>query len=348
MSHDIVDLRSDTVTTPTPEMREAIAGAVVGDDVFGDDPTVIELQRLAAEITGREAGLFVPSGSMGNEISIMAHTRRGDEAIVEAGSHIYRYEAAGPAVLCGVQLAPIEGAHGILSAEQVEAAIRWDDPHEPVTRLVCIENTHNHGGGVVYPLEMMREIYDLARARNLKVHLDGARIFNAAVASGIDVKEYCALCDSVMFCLSKGLGAPIGSMVVGDRDFIKQAHRNRKLLGGGMRQVGIIAAAGVFALENNIERLADDNGRARRLAESIAVIPGVSVDLFAVQTNIVVVELAESGLTVDEAVLKLEKDGVLVVPFGRTTVRAVTHLDIDDEDVDRAIEVFEKVLGGPG
>lgn len=348
MPHDAIDLRSDTVTRPTPEMREAIAGAVVGDDVFGDDPTALELERLAAEITGCEAGLFVPSGSMGNEVSIMAHTRRGDEAIVDVESHIYNYEAAGPAVLCGVQLAPLAGRMGILTAGQIEEAIRPDDPHEPVTRLVCLENTHNRAGGVIYPIETMREIYDLAKERNLKVHLDGARIFNAAVASRIDVKEYCSLCDSMMFCLSKGLGAPIGSVVVGDSDFIQRAHRNRKLLGGGMRQVGIIAAAGIYALENNIERLADDNERARNLAESIAGISSVSVDLDTVQTNIIVVDVAKSGLTVDEAIIRLEQEHVLVVPFGRTTIRAVTHLDIDDDDLDRAIEVFEKVFTGPG
>jgi len=347
MPHNPVDLRSDTVTKPTPEMRSAIAEAVVGDDVFGDDPTVNELQRLAAELTGCEDALFVPSGSMGNEIAIMTHTRRGDEAIVDSESHIYNYEAAGPAVLCGVQLAPLRGDSGILTAGQVEAAIRPDDPHEPVTRLVCLENTHNRAGGVVYPIETMREIYDLARAGNLKVHLDGARIFNAAVASGIDVREYCALCDSMMFCLSKGLGTPIGSMVVGDRDFIKGAHRSRKLLGGGMRQVGIIAAAGIYALENNIDRLADDHARARRLAESISGIQAIAVNLDTVQTNIIVVDIAGSGLSVEDAILRLEQEGVLVLPFGGTTIRAVTHLDIDDGDIDRTIEAFEEVFARP-
>ena len=347
MPHNPVDLRSDTVTRPTPEMRRAIAEAAVGDDVFGDDPTVNELERLSAEITGREAALFVPSGSMGNEVSIMAHTRRGDEAVVEFDSHIYNYEAAGPAVLCGVQLAPLAGSMGILTPAQIEEAIRPDDPHEPVTRLVCLENSHNRAGGVVYPLETMRDIYGLAQDRGLKVHLDGARIFNAAVASGIDAREYCALCDSMMFCLSKGLGAPIGSMVVGDRDFIHLAHRNRKLLGGGMRQVGIVAAAGIYALENNIERLADDNARAKRLAEAVSPLRGVAVDLETVQTNIVVADVSGSGLSVDDAILRLEHEGILVVPFGRTTIRAVTHLDIDDDDIDRTIAAFEKVFARP-
>lgn len=347
MPHDPVDLRSDTVTKPSPGMRKAIAEAVVGDDVFRDDPTVIELEHLAAEMTGQEAGLFVPSGSMGNEIAIMAHTKRGDEAIVEAESHIYLYEAGGPAVLSGVQLATLKGNRGVLTAEQVEAAIRWDDPHEPVTRLVCLENTNNHAGGVVYPIEIMREIRGLARSRGLGVHLDGARIFNAAIASGIDASEYCSLCDSTMFCLSKGLGAPIGSMLVGSGEFIKRAHRSRKLLGGGMRQVGIIAAAGIYALKNNIERLADDNARARRLGESVADVPGLEVDLETVQTNILVVDVGGSGLAVDEVILRLEKEGVLVLPFGGTTIRAVTHLDIDDADIDRTIEVFNKVFAGP-
>ena len=347
MPHDPVDLRSDTVTKPSPGMREAIAEAVVGDDVFRDDPTVIELERLAADMTGQEAGLFVPSGSMGNEVAIMTHTRRGDEAIVEAGSHIYLYEAGGPAVLSGVQLATLKGNKGVLTAGQVEKAIRWDDPHEPVTRLVCLENTNNQAGGVVYPIDIMREIRDLAGTRGLKVHLDGARIFNAAIASGIDASEYCSLCDSTMFCLSKGLGAPIGSVLVGSGEFVKRAHRCRKLLGGGMRQVGIIAAAGIFALKNNVERLAHDNARARRLGESVADVPGLAVDLETVQTNILVVDVGGSGLTVDEVILRLEKEGVLVLPFGGTTIRAVTHLDIDDADIDRTIEVFNKVFAGP-
>jgi threonine aldolase len=348
MSHSPVDMRSDTVTRPTIGMRRAIAEAAVGDDVFGDDPTVLALERMAAEITGREAALFVPSGSMGNEVSIMAHTVRGDEAVVEVDSHIYNYEAGGPAVLSGVQLAPLKGEMGILTAEQIEEAIRPDDPHEPVTRLICLENTHNRAGGVIYPLETMAAVHELAKARGLKLHLDGARIFNASVASGVDVKAYCSLCDSVMFCLSKGLGAPIGSMVAGDADFITRAHRSRKLLGGGMRQVGIIAAAGVYALKNNVERLAEDHERAGRFAEALAGMPGLSVDQRTVQTNIVVVDLADAGLGLEDAIIRLEKEGVLVVPFGRTTLRAVTHLDIDDEDVDRAIEAFDRVFSRPG
>ena len=344
MPHDPVDLRSDTVTRPTPGMRRAIAEAVVGDDVFKDDPTVLELERLAAEITDTEAGLYVPSGTMGNEVAILTHTRRGDEAIVDYDSHIYNYETAGPAVLSGVQLAPIKTGKRMLTMSEIEEAIRPDDEHEPITRLVCLENTHNRKGGVVYPIEEMMSIRDLAKERGLRVHLDGARIFNAAAASGIDVKEYCSLCDSVMFCLSKGLGAPIGSMLVGEQDFIDRARRNRKLLGGGMRQVGIIAAAGIYGLRRNVERLPEDHRRARNLAEGLSQIGRIDIDLDTVQTNIVVVDVGGSGFSVDESTLLLEKSGVLVVPFGRTTVRAVTHLDIDDEDVTRAIAAFETVF----
>lgn len=345
MPHDPIDLRSDTVTKPSQGMRKAIAEAVVGDDVFEDDPTARELEQAAAEITGREAGLFVPSGTMGNEAAILAHTQRGDEAIVEVDSHIYKYEVAGPAVLAGVQLAALKGENGILSRGQIETAIRSDDIHQPITRLVCVENTHNRAGGVVWPLDGMREIHDMARERGLKVHMDGARIFNAAAASGRGVEEYCALADSVMFCLSKGLGAPIGSMVVGDADFIKLARRYRKLLGGGMRQVGIIAAAGLYALRNNVARLGDDHRRARRLAEALAGIGKLAIDLATVQTNIVVIDIVKTGRGVEESVLSLEKQGVLVVPFGRTRMRAVTHLDVDDADVDIAIRIFEKVFG---
>ena len=344
MPHDPVDLRSDTVTRPSPGMRKAIAEAVVGDDVFVDDPTVKKLESLAAELTGKEASIFVPSGTMGNEIAILCHTARGDEAIIEFDSHIYNYETAGPAVLAGVQLAPIKTERGMFSVEDIELAIRPDDEHEPVTKVVCLENTHNRKGGVVHSTESMKAIRDLARRRGLKTHLDGARIFNAAVRAGIAASEFCTLCDSVMFCLSKGLGAPIGSVLAGDAEFIRKARRYRKLLGGGMRQVGIIASAGIYALENNIDRLGEDHRRARHLAETLSRIPGLSIDLESVQTNIVVIDVAGSGLCVEECTNMLEKHGVLVIPFGRTTVRAVTHLDIDDEDIEKAVSAFDKVF----
>ncbi len=344
MPHDPVDLRSDTVTRPSPGMRKAIAEAIVGDDVFLGDPTVKRLESLAAGLTGMEASIFVPSGTMGNEIAILCHTGRGDEAIVEFDSHIYNYETAGPAVLAGVQLAPVKTERGMLSVEDVQLAIRPDDEHEPVTRLICLENTHNRKGGVVHPPASIKAIQDLARDRGLKVHLDGARIFNAAAEAGIAAADYCTLCDSVMFCLSKGLGAPIGSILAGDAAFIKKARRYRKLLGGGMRQVGIIASAGIFALEHNIDRLAEDHRRARRLAEKVSGIEGLKIDLESVQTNIVVIDVAGSGLSVEECTNMLERKGVLVIPFGRTTVRAVTHLDIDDEDIEKAISAFDRVF----
>jgi len=343
MPHPI-DLRSDTVTRPSPGMREAMARAVVGDDVFEDDPTAKELEALAAELTGRQAGLFVPSGTMGNEVALLAHTRRGDEAILDSNAHIYKYEVAGPAVLSGVQLAPLMGERGLLSAAQIEAAIRDDDIHQPVTRVICLENTHNRAGGVIHPVESMREIRALADRRGIRIHLDGARIFNAAAASCVGVKAYCALCDSVMFCLSKGLGAPIGSMVVGDADFILLARRYRKMLGGGMRQVGIIAAAGVYALKHNVARLSEDHARARRLAEAIAKIPSLTIDLDTVQTNIVVIGIGATGMGVEECVAALEKQGLLVVPFGRARMRAVTHLDVDDADIAEAVSIFERVF----
>ena len=344
MSQHPVDLRSDTVTRPTPEMRKAIAEAVVGDDVFDDDPTVKELERLAAQMTGAADAVFVPSGTMGNEVAILTHTQRGDEAIVEFDSHIYNYETAGPAVLSGVQLAPIRGERGILQANQIEEAIRPDDVHEPVTKLVCLENTHNRAGGVVYPIEIMRDIRELAVARGLKIHLDGARIFNAAAATGIGAEAYCALCDSMMFCLSKGLGAPIGSMLVGGREFILKARRYRKLLGGGMRQVGIIAAAGIYAIENNFNRLIEDHRNAKALAEGLSKIPKISVDLESVQTNIVVIDIKESGMEVEEALEKLKERNVLAVPFGKTQIRCVTHLDVNRDDIYQALEVFKQVF----
>jgi threonine aldolase len=325
-------------------MRKAIAEAVVGDDVFQDDPTVNRLESLAAKMTGMEASIFVPSGTMGNEIAILCHTGRGDEAIIEFDSHIYNYEAAGPAVLAGVQLAPIKTERGMFSVRDIELAIRPDDEHEPVTRMVCLENTHNRKGGVVHSVDAMKAITGLAKRRGLKTHLDGARVFNAAVRAGIPASDFCTLCDSVMFCLSKGLGAPIGSILAGSAEFIGKARRYRKLLGGGMRQVGIIASAGIYALGNNVDRLGDDHRRARRLAEAVAAMPGLSIDLDTVQTNIVVIDLAESGISSEDGTNMLEKHGVLVIPFGGTTVRAVTHLDIDDEDIEKAISAFDKVF----
>ncbi|MGQ9603596.1 MAG: low-specificity L-threonine aldolase [bacterium] len=344
MGHEIVDLRSDTVTKPSLGMRRAIADAEVGDDVFGDDPTVKELESLAASIAGQESALFVPSGTMGNEVAILSHTQRGDEVIVEFDSHIFNYETAGPAVMSGVQLLPIRTERGWFSISDLENALRPDDVHEPVTRLICLENTHNRKGGRVLPIEDLKKIRDFADCHGLKIHMDGARIFNAACASGASAKDYCLLCDSTMFCLSKGLGAPIGSMLVGSSEFIERARRYRKMLGGGMRQTGVIAAAGIYALANNVGRLGDDHRRARALAEGISGIGKIELVPNEVETNIVVVDVGKSGKSVEEVILQLEQYGVRVVTFGKTRIRAVTHLDIDDEDIERAVEAFRRVF----
>ena len=343
----VLDLRSDTVTRPSPGMREAIFKAEVGDDVFEDDPTVKRLEEMLVTILGKEAALFVPSGTMANQVAINAHTQPGDEVIVERDCHTYNYEVAAHAVLSGVQLAALQGHHGILTAEQVSEAIRADDVHLPRTSLICLENTHNRAGGVVYPIEEIKRISRLAKVRDLRMHLDGARLFNASMASGIPANEYARHFDSVSICLSKGLGAPVGSMIVGQRDFIKRCRRYRKMYGGGMRQVGILAAAGIYALENNIERLSEDHKNARLFAEQVSRIPGIEIDIDTVQTNIVVMDIAALGMDSFQAVEKLQENGCMVVVFGPTKIRAVTHLDVDEEDVLEAIGVFQKTFSDP-
>jgi threonine aldolase len=340
-----IDLRSDTVTRPSPEMRQAIFEARVGDDVFQDDPTVQRLEALLAERLSKEAALFVPSGTMSNQVAINAHTHPGDEIILERNCHTFNYEVGGPAVLAGVQLHPLDGRHGILTAEQVQAAIRPDDIHIPPTRLICLENTHNRAGGVIYPIEEIRRIAALARERGIAMHLDGARLFNASVASDVPARDYAAPFDSVSICLSKGLGAPVGSMLAGRRDFISRCRRYRKLFGGGMRQVGILAAAGIYALENNIDRLAEDHRNARAFAERIAHIEGIRIDLETVQTNIVVMDIAGLGLDAPAAVARLKDRGLLVVIFGATRIRAVTHLDVTTEEVLQAAGIIEETFG---
>jgi len=340
-----IDMRSDTVTRPSPGMRKAIFEAEVGDDVFQDDPTVQRLERMLAERLGKEAALFVPSGTMSNQVAINAHTRPGDEVILERNCHTFNYEVGGPAVLAGVQLHPLDGRHGILTAEQIRAAIRPDDIHIPPTRLICLENTHNRAGGVVYPIDEMRRISALAREKGIAMHLDGARLFNASVASGIPVRDYAALFDSVSICLSKGLGAPVGSMVAGERDFIGRCRRYRKLFGGGMRQVGLLAAAGIYALEHNIDRLAEDHRNARQFAQRVDRIEGIELDLETVQTNIVVMDVAGLGLDAPAAVARLKDSGLLVVVFGPTRIRAVTHLDVSSGEVLRAARIVEETFG---
>ncbi len=341
----IIDLRSDTVTRPSPAMRKAMMSAEVGDDVFGDDPTVNLLQEKVAALVGKEASLFVPSGTMANLISILTHTHPGDEVIMEKESHTFNYEVGGAAVLAGVQINPLIGKRGILEKQQIEDAIRTPNVHIPQTSLICLENTHNRGSGAIYPLDKIREISHLARARGLKLHLDGARLFNASVATGISVREYASYFDSLMFCFSKGLGAPVGSIIAGSKEFIIRAHRWRKMLGGGMRQIGILAAAALYALEFNVERLAEDHLHAKLLAQTIEQLPGFSVNAVQVETNIIVFDVAKSGLSVAEVLRRLKAQGVLMVDFGATQVRAVTSLEVNRADIEKTITILQHLFG---
>lgn len=341
----LIDLRSDTVTRPTPEMRRAMAEAEVGDDVFGEDPTVNRLQDFAASLLGKEAALYVSSGTMANQVSVKAHTQAGDEVIMEKTSHPYNYESGALAAISGVQVCLLEGRHGILEPEQVENAIRPGEHHYAPTRLVCLENTHNRGGGTIYPMEKIRGIAQVARRNGLALHLDGARLFNASVASGIPAREYAGHFDSASVCLSKGLGAPVGSVIAGSAEFIDRCHRFRKMMGGGMRQAGIIAAAGIYALENNIDRLSQDHRNAALLAEGLAALGGVSIDLSRVQTNIVYFEVQDSRYgNAAQLVEELRKQGVLVQATARNTIRAVTHLDVSEEDIHRALEIIKEAF----
>jgi len=337
-----IDLRSDTVTKPTPAMRQAMAAAEVGDDVFGEDPTVNRLQEKVARLLGKEAALFVASGTMGNQICLKAQTAPGDEIICEQGAHFLHYEGGALALLSGAQPRALPGKSGILSAEQVEDAIRPPTYYYPRTRLIALENTHNLAGGVIYPLAEIRRIHETAKRHDLKMHLDGARLWNASIASGIPPDEYCRYFDSVSVCLSKGLGAPVGSVVAGSVEFVAEARRLRKMFGGGMRQAGILAAAGIHALDHHLQRLAEDHANARLLAEHLHKMEGVQVNLDSVQTNIVIMDIGGLRLNPTGAAEKLASAGVLVAPFGKTTLRAVTHLDVGRQNVLAAIEIFQK------
>jgi threonine aldolase len=335
----IIDLRSDTVTKPTPAMREAMASADVGDDVFGEDPTVRRLESMAAELTGKEAAVFVASGTMGNLTCLLAHCQRGDEAIVGSEAHVLQYEVAGAAGLGGIQLRPIANdENGRLDLEEIAATMRVDNIHMPRTAAVCLENTHNRCGGAVLTAEYTSAVAQLAHRHGAVVHMDGARIFNASIALGRPVSELAADVDSITFCLSKGLSAPVGSLVCGPAEFVARARRARKAVGGGMRQAGVIAAAGVVALETMVERLADDHANARVLAEGLAKVPGVRIDPESVQTNIVV-------FAVDDGVAfqrKLRNAGVLTTAFGPAKVRMVTHYGIERADVEEALEIARR------
>ncbi|UCG58738.1 MAG: low-specificity L-threonine aldolase [Phycisphaerales bacterium] len=339
----VVDLRSDTVTLPTQAMRDAIYQAELGDDVFGDDPTVNRLEQMAAERMGKEAALLVASGTMGNLVSILTHCRRGEEAILGDLSHTFLHEAGGISALGGIHPHTVKNRpDGTLRLEDIEAAIRGDNVHYPRTRLICLENTQNHCGGAPLTPKYTRAVAALAKRHSLSVHLDGARIFNAAVALGLGVKELTDGADSVSFCLSKGLSAPVGSVVCGPKEFIAEARRTRKVVGGGMRQAGIIAAAGITALDEMTDRLRVDHANARRLAEGIAQIDGLAVDLQRVQTNIVYFDLQSDRQSADDLVTELAKNGIKLLHLGAGSLRAVTHYGIEQEDIDRALQALEK------
>jgi len=335
-----VDLRSDTVTLPTPEMRRAMAAAELGDDVYGEDPTVNRLQERVAEYLGHEAALFTPTGTMANEIAIKVWTQPCDAILVDAESHILHYELAGPAVISGVQIDTYPITDGIFTVESIESRIRIADDHTPGTRLVCIENTHNRCGGTILPPEQMPLLRAMADRYQIPLHLDGARLFNAAVALGVSPQVWTRSVDSAMIAFSKGLCCPVGSVLVGSRAFIREAHRVRKLLGGGMRQVGVLAAACLVALDTMIDRLAEDHARAKRLAEAIAEMPGFSVNLQTVQTNMVYVHTVRPAVEVERA---LAAQGVLCIALDPQRLRLVTHKDIDDHAIDYAIAAFARV-----
>ncbi len=340
-----IDLRSDTVTRPSAEMRRAMFEAEVGDDVLGDDPTVIALQEHAAGLLGKEAGLFFPSGTMCNQAAVRALTRRGDEVFLHAQAHIMFYEQGGASALSNVQLRCFDSPDGTLDLEKMEEYVHTDaDVHWAPTRLVCLENTHNHCGGLVLPLEHVLAVRELCDRHDLRMHLDGARLFNAVAASGIPAAEHAAPFDTVSICLSKGLGAPVGSVLVGDAATIALAQRARKLYGGGMRQAGIIAAAGLYALQHNVARLADDHRRARELANRLAALPGLEIDLATVQTNMIFAGTRGTGMPAADLVAHLGEAGVLCLDEGPWTVRFVTHLDVDDADLEQTAVAVERVL----
>lgn len=341
-----IDLRSDTVTQPTPSMRKAMAEADVGDDVFGEDPTIIRLEEMAAERVGKEAALFVASGTMANLVCQLTHCGRGDEMILGGRSHVFFYEQGGSAAVGGIHPRTVPNEpDGTLDLDAIIAAVREDNVHFPRSRLIVLENTHNRCDGSPLDVAYMDAVGDLADRHGLKVHVDGARIFNAAIALGIDAVRLVSRADSVSFCLSKGLAAPVGSMVCGGRDFIYEARRARKVLGGGMRQAGILAAAGIVALTEMVDRLEEDHTHARRLAEDLMKIDGLSMNLKRVRTNIVYINIAKEGLSAADLSERLGKDGIRMLPTGPKQLRAVTHYHISAADIDRTVDVVRELMG---
>jgi threonine aldolase len=337
----IIDLRSDTVTQPTPPMKEAMMKAKVGDDVFGEDPSINELEAIAAHMFGMEAAIFCPSGTMTNQIAIKCHTQPGDEVICDQSSHVYQYEGGGIAFNSGASVKLLQGDRGRISAEQVLSAINPDDPHKANTSLVCLENTSNRGGGSCYDIEEVKQIQKVCKEHNLKFHLDGARLFNALVAKKETPKQYGELFDSISICLSKSLGCPVGSLLIGKKDLIKKGRRVRKVFGGGMRQAGFLAAAGVYALQNNVDRLAEDHAKAKQLGDAIAKKNFVNMVL-PVETNIIIFELNDR-ITAPALVAKLKENDIFCYAISPNRVRLLMHLDISSEMLIKAIEVFDKL-----
>lgn len=344
MSDALIDLRSDTVTRPTPAMRAAMAAAEVGDDVFGEDPTVNRLQEKLATLLGKEAALLVPSGTMSNQICVKGHTQPGDELICDSACHIYNYEVGGPAQLAGVTCRPIDGDYGILDLSQLEDKIRPVNEHLVRTRLVCLENTNNRGGGKVYPIEKIQAIAAWTKANGLILHLDGARLWNAVVATGIPAREWAQHFNTVSVCFSKGLGAPLGSALVGPREFVSRARKIRKLFGGGMRQAGIVAAACLYALENHVERLAEDHKNAQVIARAIADTPGLRLSPPEVETNLIWFEIDPKLGTSQTVAGALKQKALLIHPAGPHMMRACTHLDVSAAQAERAAETIRQVL----
>jgi threonine aldolase len=331
----IIDLRSDTITQPTPAMREAMAQAGVGDDVFGDDPTVKELEAETARLLGKEAAVFTPSGTMANQIAIRAQTEPGDEILVEANAHLYYYESGGPAALSGVMCRCMEGHRGIFGAPEVKASLRPANQHFPRTRMICLENTHNRGGGSIWPMERLAEVAAIAQENGLKMHLDGARLWNATAATGVPEEQFAAFFDTVNVCFSKGLGAPVGSALAGSAETIARARRFRKMFGGGMRQAGIVAAGALYALRHHRARLAEDHANAKTLAAGLTAIPGLRVNASEVDTNMV--RIGVFGRPVGEVVAQWSALGILMLPTDHETIRAVTNLMVNHADMADAV-----------
>jgi threonine aldolase len=341
----MIDLRSDTVTKPTDEMRKAMARAEVGDDVYGEDPTVNRLQDMAANMLGKRFALFVPSGTMANQLAIRSQAQPGQEIIVESKSHIVRYEQGAAGALAGVQLHWIYGERGVMTAEQVEAAIRPNDPHSVTTALICLENTHNAGGGTIYPLSTIERIRAIAVRHGIPMHLDGARLFNAVAATTLPPTVYAQHFETVSICLSKGLGAPVGSLLLSnDQQIIERARRFRRMYGGAMRQAGIVAAAGIYALERHVTRLKTDHDHAKKLARLLQQIPAIHIVPQHVETNILIFDIVDERRTPTELVAVLKEQGVLINALGGNTYRAVTHLNIAGKHIDEAAAIFTKVL----